>query len=101
MTIEQVGKGVGVVLSSLTLESMPSELTIAVGFAPGKMQSVRVVGCTCEKPGMVLTGKLKKDLWDDDNIQTPLPLNMKQGSALQNALSQHDAEVAVASSMEA
>jgi hypothetical protein len=43
---------------------------------------VRIVGCTSEKPGMVLTGKLRKDLWDDDNVQEPLTLNGKNDGGL-------------------
>ena len=39
--------------------------------------SVRLVGCTSEKPEMALLGKFRKDLWDDDNVQTPLVLNVK------------------------
>ena len=30
---------------------------------------MRIVGCKSEKPEMVLTGKLRKDLWDDENVQ--------------------------------
>ena len=60
-------------LSSLELESLPAELTIAVGFGAGgagvPQQRVRIVGCTCEKPGMKLNGKRVKDLWDDENVQ--------------------------------
>jgi hypothetical protein len=31
---------------------------------------------------MVLTGKLRKDLWDDDNVQEPLTLNGKNDGGL-------------------
>ena len=69
------------VSSSVTVEGIPGgELTLAVGFAAsGAAQRVRIVGCKSEKPDLVLTGKLRKDLWDDDNIQTPLALNVKGG----------------------
>jgi len=73
MTVELMGKEPGSVVSSLELEGLPAELTMAVGFGAGgagvPQQSVRVVGCTCEKPGMELNGKRIKDLWDDENVQ--------------------------------
>ena len=43
---------------------LPAELTVAVGFGTGgavPQQRVRVVGCTCEKPGLQLNGKRVKD----------------------------------------
>jgi len=71
--VELMGKEPGSVVSSLELEGLPAELTMAVGFGAGgagvPQQSVRVVGCTCEKPGMELNGKRIKDLWDDENVQ--------------------------------
>ena len=73
MTVELMGKSPGSVLSSLELEALPAELTVAVGFGTGgsgvPQQRVRVVGCTCEKPGLQLNGKRVKDLWDDENVQ--------------------------------
>ena len=60
MTIDVVGKEPGSILSSITIENIPSEVTLAVGFAKGAAQRVRVVGCTCEKPGLYLTGKVRR-----------------------------------------
>ena len=100
LTVELVGKdamGIDKVLSSLTVEGIPSEVTLAVGFAASAAsQRVRIVGCKSEKPEMVLMGKLRKDLWDDDNIQTPLPLNVKKE---RGELQQQQAEIAVAASL--
>ena len=61
-----------------------------------RAQRVRIVGCKSEKPEMVLMGKLRKDLWDDDNVQTPLPLNVKKE---RGELQQQQAEIAVAASL--
>lgn len=99
MTIELLSKADGPVLSSVTVEGVPSEVTLAVGFAAGGApQRVRLVGCTSEKPEMVLLGKLRKDLWDDDNVQKPLPLNVKEKE--RGPQQMHDAEIAIAASME-
>ena len=80
MTIELVGKSPGQVLSSLSVENVPAgELTICVGFAAGGVQQrVRIVGCKSQLPDMKLTGKFLKDLWDEDNVQKPLALNVKE-----------------------
>jgi len=84
MTVELMGKEPGSILSSLELEALPAELTVAVGFAQGgagvPQQQVRIVGCTCEKPGMELNGKRVKDLWDDENVQS-LEDELKQGKS--------------------
>ena len=58
MTVDVVGKTPGSIIASMVLDSIPSEVTLAVGFAAGPPQHVRIVGCTCEKPGLVLTGKV-------------------------------------------
>jgi len=83
MTIDLVGTQPGQILSSMSIEKIPAEVTLAVGFCAGGAQSVRVIGCTMEKPEMKLLGKLKKDLWDEDNKVEPLPLNMKKERGLQ------------------
>jgi len=77
MTVEVLGKDPSQVLSSVTIEGIPSgEIALAVGFAAsGAAQRVRLVGCESEKPEMHLTGKFHKDLWDDDNVIKPLQLN--------------------------
>lgn len=80
LTVELVGKKAGEVLSSMVVDGLFSELTVAVGFAAGAAQRVRIVGCTCMKPEMELTGKLRKDLWDEDNKIHPLPLDAKANS---------------------
>ena len=84
MTVELMGKDVGSILASVELESLPAELTVAVGFAASAkgapQQRVRIVGCTCEKPGMQLSGKRVKDLWDDENVQS-LEEELRQGKA--------------------
>ena len=50
---------------------------------------MRVVACKKEKPDNVLLGKFRKDLWDDENVQTPLALNSKkEHGALQAQLDQ-------------
>ncbi len=83
LTLELLGTSPGQILSSVTIENIPAEVTLAAGFCAGGPQSVRVVGCTREKPEMKLLGKLKKDLWDDDNKVEPLPLNVKKERGLQ------------------
>ena len=99
MTIELLGDDKTAVVASLQVENMPSEITLAIGFAAsGEKQSVRIVGCKKEKPEMHLNGKLRKDLWDDDNIQTPLALNVREGKE-RGALQQQQAEIAVAASL--
>lgn len=97
LTFELVGKEAGSVVASLTVEGIPAELTVAVGFASGGPQSVKVVGCTREKPEMKLLGKMRKDLWDDDNVIKPLPLNVKKERGLREAQLN---EIAVAQSLD-
>ena len=86
-----------VVTGSVTVDGIPAELTLAVGFASGGRQSVRVAGCTREKPDMKLLGKMRKDLWDDDNIIKPLPLNVKKERGLRD---QQLSEMEVAQSLD-
>jgi hypothetical protein len=43
MTIDLIGKGPGDVISSLTVENIQSEVTLAVGFAKGPPQRVRLL----------------------------------------------------------
>jgi len=97
LTVEVLGKEPGVVLGSINIEGIPAELAVAVGFTSGGPQSVRIVGCVSERPEMKLLGKLRKDLWDDDNIQTPLPLNYKKE---RGPLQMHLQEIAVAASLD-
>ena len=78
LTVELLGDGPGVITSSLTVEGIPAEVALCVGFCAGGPQSVRIIGCTSEKPEMLLLGKLQKDLWDEDNRIEPLPLNAKK-----------------------
>jgi len=78
LTVDLLGTSPGQIVSSVTVENIPAEVTLAVGFGAGGPQCIRVVGCTMEKPEMKLLGKLKKDLWDEDNKVEPLPLNMKK-----------------------
>lgn len=97
MTIEVVGKD-GTAVSEIMVERIPSEVTFAVGFvAGGAPQSVRVVGCKKEKPGMLLMGKFRKDLWDDENVQKPLPLNTKKEHG---ALQAQNDEIKIASTLQ-
>jgi len=95
LTIELLGPTPGSILSSVQVEGIPAEVTIAVGFTNGPPQRVQVVGCTAEVPGMKLEGKLTKDLWDDDNVIKPLPLNVKKEGSDQ---AQAQAEIAKVSS---
>ena len=98
MTIELLGNSPGQIVSSIAVENIPSEITIAVGFAAGgATQRVRVVGCKSEKPDMVLTGKFRKDLWDDDNIIKPLTLNSSNKE--RGMLQQKQNEIAVAAGL--
>ena len=99
LTVEMLGKLPGQILSSLTVEGMPGgELTLAIGFAAGgAAQRIRLVGCQSEKPEMALTGKYRKDLWDDDNVQKPLQLNVKEKE--RGALQAQQAEIAIAASL--
>mmetsp|Transcript_27479 Transcript_27479/g.69945 ORF Transcript_27479/g.69945 Transcript_27479/m.69945 type:complete len:261 (-) Transcript_27479:377-1159(-) len=78
LTVELLGEKPGTVASSCTIENIPAEVTLAVGFSAGGPQSVRLVGCSSEKPEMKLLGKLRKDLWDEDNKVEPLALNVKR-----------------------
>jgi len=100
MTVELLGALPGQVVSSITVEGIPSgELTLAVGFAAaGQAQRVRLVGCKSEKPEMVLTGKFHKDLWDEDNVIKPLQLNAQNRE--RGELQAHQNEAAVAASLE-
>ena len=43
---------------------------------------------------MALPGKLRKDLWDDDNIQKPLPLNVKEKPRGPSQMAAAEAQVA-------
>lgn len=104
LTVDLLGKDLGAggqVVSSVTVEGVPGgELTLAVGFAAsGAAQRVRIVGCKSEKPDMVLTGKFRKDLWDEDNIQTPLALNVKGGKD-RGPQQQNEAMAMVAASLQ-
>lgn len=83
LTIELLGSSPGQILSSVNVDGIPAEVTLVAGFCAGGAQSVRVVGCTSEKPEMKLLGKLRKDLWDEDNKVEPLPLNVKKERGLQ------------------
>jgi len=100
MTIELLGAQ-AVPVASITVENIPGEVAIAVSFGPGS-HSVRIVGSETEKPAMQLLGKLKKDLWDDENVIAPLPLNVKgalkstEGSVLKSKA----AEIAEAMSLQ-
>jgi biopolymer transport protein ExbD len=57
MTLELLGTSPGQILSSVTIEAVPAEVTLVVGFCAGGPQSVRVVACTKELPEMKLLGK--------------------------------------------
>lgn len=96
MTVDLLGEGPGDIVASMTIENIPSEVTVAVGFAKGAPQHVRIVGCTCEKPGMFLSGKLNKDLWDEDNVIEPLALDCQSG---RGQLEQRQEEAKVAMSL--
>mmetsp|Transcript_15913 Transcript_15913/g.43172 ORF Transcript_15913/g.43172 Transcript_15913/m.43172 type:complete len:184 (-) Transcript_15913:417-968(-) len=69
----------GTIASSITVEGIPGEVAVAVSFGPGR-HAVRLVGNETEKPAMKLLGKLRKDLWDDENVIAPMALNVKKGS---------------------
>jgi len=97
LTLELVGKD-GSVESSLAVEGIPGEVAIAVSFGPGR-HSVRLVGSQTEKPAMKLLGKLNKDLWDEENVIEPLPLNVKKSNEA-SVLKQKTAEIAEAMSLQ-
>jgi hypothetical protein len=81
-------------LPFLAIEAVPAEVTLVVGFCAGGPQSVRVVACTKELPEMKLLGKLKKDLWDEDNKVEPLALNVKKVEPTLLQAQQNEAKVA-------
>ena len=71
---------------------------MCVGFGSGESE-VRHVGSVTEKPGLLLTGKVVKDLWDDDNPIKPLEVN--SNSRLQGGtMKAKAAEMAVAMSLD-
>ena len=94
MTLELLGTSPGQILSSVTIEAIPAEVTLVAGFCAGGPQSVRVVACTKELPEMKLLGKLKKDLWDEDNKVEPLALNVKKVEPTLLQAQQNEAKVA-------
>ena len=81
LTIEVLGNastsgshhaGAPAVRGGLVVEDVPTEITPAIGFAGSGPQRVRLLSCTCEPPVLPAAGmrKLRKDLWDEDNVQT-------------------------------
>jgi len=59
-----------------TIERIPEEVTVAVGFASSSTalpQRVRLLGCVSDKPvRQPSSARASKGLWDDDNVQQPL-----------------------------
>jgi len=96
MTTELLGER-GEVISSLSVEGLPGEVALAVSFGPGK-QAVRLAESATEKPELELKGKMSKDLWDDENVIEPLPLNVKKNEPSQ--LKAKAAEIAMALSLD-
>merc|ERR1712097_171138 len=61
---------------TVTIDNIMSDVTFAVGFAgSGQEGRVRITDCTSEKsqyPASPLRKSMSRDLWDEDNVQTPL-----------------------------
>lgn len=83
VTFEVLGDDSECVLGALTVDDLPREVTMAVGFCGGGTndegdapQRLRVVHCARREPDAWdrPRTKLTSDLWDEDNIVTPLHL---------------------------
>jgi len=74
LTFELLERGESILM--VTIENIMSDVTFVVGFAAsGQEGRVRITDCTSEKsqyPASPLRKSMSRDLWDDDNVQTPL-----------------------------
>lgn len=68
MTVERLGivDGVEEVVASVSIERLPIEVALCVGFG-GDAQRVRIVSSEKQKSEFGHWKKVHKDLWDDDN----------------------------------
>jgi len=74
LTLELIDSTDGAIGCAATIERIPNEVTVAVGFASSAAaapQRVRLLSCVSDRPpNRPVTPRMA--LWEDENVQTPL-----------------------------
>uniref|UniRef100_A0A7S4B574 Uncharacterized protein n=2 Tax=Chrysotila carterae TaxID=13221 RepID=A0A7S4B574_CHRCT len=78
---------------SISMEHLPPEVTLAVGFGTGENR-VRIESSSVSRSGKHPSNKLHPDLWDEDNKVQPLALQDTIKESEQAKMARQEAKVA-------